>query len=160
VTIDVPARDDYVGLFDDNGRALSDTDWITHANRSLPPNLSALNTQFVTGSRTDQTLTVRYEPGPESFSFWSLSGGVTAEMLDQAATHCGTFVTGHGCPTVTMTTNYFRPGTGGLFVANARVLSMTKVSATVAAELSNERGEQIAAASVVMQFMRDITRFI
>jgi acyl-coenzyme A thioesterase PaaI-like protein len=154
-----PLRHGYVGLFGDFGNALSDNDWMARANSSLPPNLSALNTEFIGGCRTEKTLQVRYEPGPASFSFFSLSGGATAEMLDQAATHCATFVTGYGCPTLTMTTNYFRPGKGSLFVANARVVSVTSASAIVAAELVDARDEPIAAASVVAQFIKDITRY-
>ena len=72
---------------------LSDADWIRLANDCLPPNLSALNARIVAGSRTDRCLQVSYRPGPESFTFISLSGGSVAEMLDQAAAHCGTFVT-------------------------------------------------------------------
>src|SRR3978361_1029763 len=99
---DGPEREGYAGLFGELGAGLTDIDWITRANSSLPPNLSALNTRFVGGSRADQTLQVRYYPGPDSFSFFSLSGGCVAEMLDQAATHCATFVTSHGCPTLSM----------------------------------------------------------
>jgi uncharacterized protein (TIGR00369 family) len=102
---------------------------------------------------------VSYEPGPESFSFFSLSGGCIAEMLDQAATHCATFVTGHGCPTLTMTTNYLRRGTGSVFVANARVLSMTSVTALISAELIDERNRLVATASVTVQFITDIARY-
>ena len=79
---------------------LSEADWIELANDSLPPNLSALNARIVAGSRTDRFLQVSYRPGPESFTFISLSGGCVAEMLDQAAAHCGTFVTSYGCPDV------------------------------------------------------------
>jgi acyl-coenzyme A thioesterase PaaI-like protein len=90
----------------------SDTDRIALANSSLPPNLSALNTRFAAGSRADRSLRVCYRPELGSFSFFSLSGGVVAEMLDQAAAHCGTFVTSHGCPTLTMTVTYLRRGCG------------------------------------------------
>ena len=77
-----PARETYASLFGELGNSLSDEDWIARANVSLPPNLSALKARLVTGSRTEQTLQISYEPGPESFSFFALSGGCTAEMLD------------------------------------------------------------------------------
>ena len=76
-------RECYSHLFGELGAALSDADWIAKANESLPPNLSALNARFVAGSRSDKLLQVCYRPGPESFNFISLSGGVVAEMLDQ-----------------------------------------------------------------------------
>jgi acyl-coenzyme A thioesterase PaaI-like protein len=154
-----PAREIYADLFGELGNSLSAEDWIARANISLPPNLSALKARFVTGSRTEQALQISYEPGPESFSFFALSGGCTAEMLDQAATHCATLVTGYGCPTLTMTTNYFHRGTGSTFVANARILSMTSVSALIVAELIDQRGRRIAAASVAVQFVKEIARY-
>ena len=83
-------RDCYVQLFGEGGATLSDADWIGRANDSLPPNLSALNARIVAGSRSDGFLRVSYRPSPESFTFISLSGGCVAEMLDQAAAHCGT----------------------------------------------------------------------
>jgi uncharacterized protein (TIGR00369 family) len=152
-------RECYSHLFGELGAALSDADWIAKANESLPPNLSALNARFVAGSRSDKLLQVCYRPGPESFNFISLSGGVVAEMLDQAAAHCGTFVTSHGCPTLTLTAHYLRAGRGSLFVATARLLTVTSVSAVVGAELADERERQIASASVVVQLIKDITRY-
>jgi uncharacterized protein (TIGR00369 family) len=156
---EAPAREGYTGLFGEFGAGLSDIDWITRANSSLPPNLSALNTRFAGGSRADQTLQVCYEPGPDSFSFFSLSGGCVAEMLDQAATHCATFVTSHGCPTLSMTVNYLRRGAGGLFVATARLRSVSSASAVADAELVDARQRRIASASVVVALMRDITKY-
>ena len=152
-------RDCYVDLFGEVGAALSDAAWIARANGSLPPNLSALNARIVAGSRSDRVLQVSYRPGPESFTFISLSGGCVAEMLDQAAAHCGTFVTSHGCPTLTMTANYLRAGTGSSFVATARLLTVTSASAVIAAELADEHERLIASASVVVQLVKDITRY-
>lgn len=152
-------RDCYARLFDECGTELSDADWIALANHSLPPNLSALNARIVTGSRTEALLQVSYQPGPESFTFFSLSGGCAAEMLDQAAAHCGTFVTGHGCPTLTMTANYLRAGTGGAFVATARLLTVTSATAVIDAELTDEREMLIASASVVVQLMKNMSRY-
>ena len=80
-------------------------------------------------------------------------------MLDQAATHCATFVTGYGCPTLTMTTNYFHRGDGSRFVANACILSMTSVSALIMAELTDARDRRIATASVAVHFIKDIARY-
>ena len=152
-------RDSYVQLFGEFGAALSDADWIERANDSLPPNLSALNARIVAGSRADRFLQVSYRPEPESFTFISLSGGCVAEMLDQAAAHCGTFVTSHGCPTLTMTANYLHAGTGSSFVATAGLLTATSASAIIAAELTDERDRLIASASVVVQLVKDITRY-
>ncbi len=81
-----------------------------------------------------------------------------AEMLDQAAAHCGTLVTGQGLPTLTMTVNYLRAGRGSLFVVTARMLAVTRTSAVLGAHLADELGRPIASASVVAQ-LRDITRY-
>jgi acyl-coenzyme A thioesterase PaaI-like protein len=136
-------RECYAQLFGEFGASLSDADWIALANDSLPPNLSALNARIVKGSRTDRLLQVSYRPGPESFTFFSLSGGCIAEMLDQAAAHCGTFVTSCGCPTLTMTTRYLYAGTGNAFVATTRLLAATSAAAIIEAELTNDRGRLI-----------------
>ena len=153
------SRDRYTRLFGESGAALSDEDWITHANDSLPPNLSALNARIETGFRSDKVLQMSYRPGGDSFTFIGLSGGCIAEMLDQAAAHCATFVTGHGCPTLSMTVNYLRAGTGGSFLATARLLNVTRATAFVEAGLTDECGERIASASVVTHLIRDISRF-
>ena len=78
-------------------------------------------------------------------------------MLDQAATNCGTLVTGQGLPTLTMTVNYLRVGRGSLFVVTARMLSVTRTSAVLGSDLADEQGRPIASASVVAH-LRDITR--
>jgi uncharacterized protein (TIGR00369 family) len=152
-------QDCYTQLFGEFGTVLSDADWIGLANDCLPPNLSALNARIVAGSRTDRSLHVSYRPAPESFTFISLSGGCVAEMLDQAAAHCGTFVTSHGCPTLTMQANYLRARTGSTFVATAGVLAVTSTSAVIDAELTDERERLISSASVVVQLVKDITRY-
>jgi uncharacterized protein (TIGR00369 family) len=149
----------YRRLFGEPGTALSDEDWIARANTCLPPNLSSLNSQIIAGSRSSQSLQFSYEPSLGAFTFIGLSGGSIAEMLDQAATHCGTFITGHGCPTLTMTVNYLRAGFGDLFVATAHVLNVTSVSALLAAELVDAKGRNIASATVVSQLMKDLTRY-
>lgn len=151
--------DRYTTLFGESGATLSDQDWMQCANGCLPPNLSALNAQFVAGSRPEKFLRVSYRPGPESFTFISLSGGCIAEMLDQAAAHCGTFVTSYGCPTLTMTANYLHAGTGSLFFATAGLLTVTSASAVIGAELIDERERPIASASVVVHLMKDVTRY-
>ena len=46
-----------------------------------------------------------------------------------------------------------------MFVADARILSMTSVSALIMAELIDERGRRIAAASVAVQFIKEIARY-
>jgi acyl-coenzyme A thioesterase PaaI-like protein len=149
----------YAQLFGEFGAMLSDDDWIQLANESVPPNLTALNARFVEGSRTDRLLQVSYQPGPESFTFTSLSGGCVAEMLDQAAAHCGTFVTSYGCPTLTMTANYLHAGTGSVFVATAGLMAVTTASAIISAELTDERDRLIASGSVVVQLLKDISRY-
>src|SRR5262245_46488246 len=136
MSVDTIGRESYAGLFGELGNSLSDKDWIARANSGLPPNLSALKARIVAGSREEQTMQIIYEPGPESFSFFGLSGGCMAEMLDQAAAHCATFVTGYGCPTLTMTTNYFRRGTGSIYIVDAQIASKTAVSALILAELN------------------------
>jgi uncharacterized protein (TIGR00369 family) len=156
---DISKRGNYLRLFGEPGAVLSDTDWVCTANSSLPPNLSALNAQIVKASRREKVLQMSYRPGLESFTFFSLSGGCIAEMLDQAAAHCGTLVTSHGCPTLTMTVNYVRAGTGGLFNATARLLTVTTVTALLGAELTDERERRIATASVVVQLIKDLTRY-
>lgn len=153
------APDSYRRLFGESGAALSETKWIATMNNSLPPNLSSMNARFESGSRSDKSLQVSYEPGPQYFSFISLSDGAIAEMLDQAATHCGTFVTSYGCLTLTMRVNYLRAGTGSVFVATARVLEMITSSAVVRADLAGDRGRRIASASVAVQLVRDPTRY-
>lgn len=80
-------------------------------------------------------------------------------MLDQTAAHCGTLVTGQGLPTLTMTVNYLRAGTGSTFIATARMLSLTSASAVLGADLSDEQGRAIASASVAAH-LRDITRYV
>jgi uncharacterized protein (TIGR00369 family) len=154
-----PSRNGYRRLFGESGAALSEPEWIAALNTSLPPQLSALKAQFEAGSRVAQTLNVSFHPGPERFtSFMALSGGSIAEMLDQAAAHCGTLVTGQGLPTLTMTVNYLRAGTGSLFVVTARMLALTRTSAVLGADLADEQRRPIASASVVAQ-LRDITRY-
>ncbi|GFG63701.1 hypothetical protein MKUB_11910 [Mycobacterium kubicae] len=101
----------YLGLFGEPGRALTDEQWIKHANHYLTPNLFALNAEYLTGSRSEQWLRMSYRPGPGAFNFAQLSGGSIAEMLDQTATHCGSLVTGHPCPTLSITVNILRGGT-------------------------------------------------
>lgn len=153
------APDGYRRLFGESGAALSETEWMTTVNNSLPPNLSALNARFESGSRSDKSLQVSYEPGQQYFSFVSLSDGAIAEMLDQAATHCGIFVTSHVCLTLTIRVNYLRAGTGSVFIATARVLEMITSSAVVRADLAGDRGRRIASASVAVQLVRDTTRY-
>jgi uncharacterized protein (TIGR00369 family) len=154
------SRDAYRRLFGESGAALCEPEWIAAMNTALPPQLSALNARFETGSRLERSLTVSFHPGPERFTaFKTLSGGSIAEMLDQAATHCGTLVTGHGFPTLTMTVNYLRAGTGSVFVVTARVLSLTRTSAVLGADVADKPGRSVASASVVAQ-LRDISRYV
>jgi acyl-coenzyme A thioesterase PaaI-like protein len=80
-------------------------------------------------------------------------------MLDQAAVHCATFVTSYKCPTLTMTANYLRAGTGRTFVATAGFLAVTNASAVIDAELTDERDRLISSASVVVQVVNDVARF-
>jgi uncharacterized protein (TIGR00369 family) len=156
----ISQRNHYRCLFGEPGAALADPEWIAQANNSLPHQLSALNARFDAGSRSAKSLRVSYHPGPERFTaFMTLSGGSIAEMLDQAAAHCGTFVMSHGCPTLTMTVNFLRAGKGRLFVATARVLTVTSSTAVLGSDLAHEHGREIASASVVAQLIRDITRY-
>jgi uncharacterized protein (TIGR00369 family) len=148
----------YPLLFGESGAALADADWIDHANKSLPANLSALNTAFVDGSRTQKTLRLSYKPGPGAFNFSQLSGGSIAEMLDQAATHCGSFVTSHPCPTLAMNVTFLRAGTTESYVATGSVIKLTSVTAVLGADLNDENGQLIATVSLVSQLVKDLSR--
>jgi len=150
----------YVGLFGESGAALADTDWLAHANRHPTPNLKAFNAEFIAGRREDRYLQIAYTPPPTAFNVAALSGGSLAEMLDQAATHCGTFVTGHPCPTMMMTVTFLRPGLGDRFVAEGRVHKVNSASVVLGAELFDERGRPIATASVVSHLLTDMDRLV
>ncbi|BBY23259.1 PaaI family thioesterase [Mycobacterium stomatepiae] len=148
----------YLGLFGQPGAALSDADWVAHANKHLTPNLSALNARFLDGSREERWLRMSYEPGPGAFNFAQLSGGSMAEMLDQTATHCGSLVTGCPCPTLSMTVTILRGGTAKSYLATGRVLKLTKTNAVLGADLDDDTGRRIATISVVSQLITDISR--
>jgi acyl-coenzyme A thioesterase PaaI-like protein len=148
----------YHGLFGAAGTSLTDSEWVAHANRHLTPNLSALNTRFLDGSREDRWLRMSYEPGPAAMNFVGLSGGTIAEMLDQTATYCGSFVTGLPCPTLSMTVFILRPATTKALVATGRVLKLTCATATLGAELEDESGRQVATVTVVSQLIADLSR--
>lgn len=148
----------YIGLFGEPGAARSAADWVAHANNNLTPNLSALNAQYLDGDRSEKWLRMAYRPGPGSFNVTSLSGGAIAEMLDQAATHCGSLVTGYPCPTLSMTVNIMRAGGTKSFVATGRVLKLTKTNAVLAADLDDDTGRRIATGTVVSALVTDIGR--
>jgi acyl-coenzyme A thioesterase PaaI-like protein len=148
----------YPLLFGESGAALDDADWLDHANRHLPTNLSALKATFVDGSRAQRSLRVSYEPGPSAFNFAQLSGGSIAEMLDQAATHCGSFVTGYPCPTLTMNVTFLRGGTAKSYVATGHLIKLTSVSAVLGADLTDDEGRLIATVSLVSQLIKDLSR--
>jgi len=148
----------YLGLFGAAGEALDDADWLEHANRHLPPNLAALRTRYLDGSRSDRWLRVSYAPPPSARNFLQVSGGTIAEMLDQAATHCGSFVTGCPCPTLTMTVTILRPATAATYRATGRVVKLTRASAVLGADLEDDAGRQIAGATVVSQLITDLSR--
>jgi len=98
---------------------------------SLPPNsFGAELPQFVARSRFRQISPVpRIGPEPGSrFTFHSPpAAGSVAEMLDQAAARCGTFVTAMGARPLTMTANYLYAATGSsCFFATAGLLVRDK----------------------------------
>jgi uncharacterized protein (TIGR00369 family) len=138
--------------------ALSDAEWVAHANKHLTPNLSALNAKFLEGNRDERSLRMSYEPGPSAFNFTALSGGSMAEMLDQTATHCGSLVTGYPCPTLSMTVTILRAGATKSFVATGRVLKLTKTNAVLGADLDDDTGRRIATITVVSQLLTDLGR--
>jgi uncharacterized protein (TIGR00369 family) len=148
----------YVHLFGESGAALAETQWIDRANETLPANLSALNATFMDGSRAQRTLRVSYEPGPSAFNFAQLSGGSIAEMLDQAATHCGSLVTSHPCPTLTMNVTFLRAGTTKRYIATGRLIKLTSVSAVLGADLTDDNGRLIATVSLVSQLIKDLSK--
>jgi uncharacterized protein (TIGR00369 family) len=115
--------------------------------------LAGLNARFEKGSRAEKTLLVSYEPGPSARNFIGVSGGGIAEMLDQAATHCGTFVTSQACPTVSMNVSYLRAATAPRYLAFARVIKLTRVLAVLGAELKDVDGKDIASVSLVAQLV-------
>ena len=110
------------------------------------------------GSRSDRCLQISHRPSPVGFTFIGLCGGCVAERLDQAATHCRTFVTSYGCPTLTIMANYLHAGTGNSFVATAGLMTATGASAVNGAELTDERERLIASASVVVPSIKDVGR--
>jgi acyl-coenzyme A thioesterase PaaI-like protein len=148
----------YLGLFGEPGLALSDTEWVEHANRYLTPNLAALRAKYLDGHRDERWLRMSYEPGAGAFNFAQLSGGSMAEMLDQTATHCGSLVTGCPCPTLSMTVTILRAGTAKTYVATGRVLKLTKTNAVLGADLDDDTGRRIATVTVVSQLITDISR--
>jgi acyl-coenzyme A thioesterase PaaI-like protein len=148
----------YLGLFGEPGLALSDTEWVEHANRYLTPNLAALRAKYLDGHRDERWLRMSYEPGAGAFNFAQLSGGSMAEMLDQTATHCGSLVTGCPCPTLSMTVTILRAGTAKTYVATGRVLKLTKTNAVLGADLDDDTGRRISTVTVVSQLITDISR--
>lgn len=148
----------YLGLFGEPGLALSDTEWVEHANRYLTPNLAALRAEYLDGHRDERWLRMSYEPGAGAFNFAQLSGGSMAEMLDQTATHCGSLVTGCPCPTLSMTVTILRAGTAKTYVVTGRVLKLTKTNAVLGADLDDDTGRRIATVTVVSQLITDISR--
>jgi uncharacterized protein (TIGR00369 family) len=148
----------YHGLFGEAGAALTESQWVDHANRHLTPNLAALDARFLDGSRQERWLRMSYEPGAHAMNFMQLSGGSIAEMLDQTATYCGSLVTGLPCPTLSMTVSILRPATTKSFVATGRVLGLTRATATLGADLADETGRQVATIVVVSQLIADLSR--
>jgi acyl-coenzyme A thioesterase PaaI-like protein len=98
------------------------------------------------------------EPGPSAFNFAQLSGGSIAGMPDQAATHCGSFVTSHPCPTLTMNVAFLRAGTAKSYVAMGHLIKLTSVSALLGADLTDDEGRLIATVSLVSQLIKDLSR--
>jgi acyl-coenzyme A thioesterase PaaI-like protein len=150
----------YLRLFGEPGAALTEAEWVEHANKHLTPNLSTLNARYLDGCRAEQWLRMSYEPGPGAFNFTQLSGGSMAEMLDQAATHCSSLVTGCPCPTLSMTVTILRAGTTKSYVATGRVLKLTKANAVLGADLDDDAGRRIATITVVSRLITDISRLI
>jgi acyl-coenzyme A thioesterase PaaI-like protein len=148
----------YLGLFGESGASLSETQWVDHANEHLTPNLAGLNARYVAGSRSERWLQMSFAPGPSAHNIAQLSGGTIAEMLDQAATHCGSLVTGHPCPTLNMTVTILRPGSAKFYVATGRVLKLTSVAAVLGADLEDDGGRQIATVTLVSQLIKDVSR--
>jgi acyl-coenzyme A thioesterase PaaI-like protein len=154
-TVDVSG---YLGLFGEPGLALSDAQWVEHANQHLTPNLLALNAQYLDGCRKERWLRMSYEPGAGAFNFTQLSGGSIAEMLDQTATHCGSLATGCPCPTLSMTVTILRAGSAKSYVATGRVLKLTRATAVLGADLDDDTGRRIATVTLVSQLITDISR--
>ncbi|MCV7429164.1 PaaI family thioesterase [Mycobacterium montefiorense] len=154
-TVDISG---YLGLFGEPGAALTDAQWVAHANKHLTPNLATLSAKYLEGNRRERWLRMSYEPGSGAFNFAQLSGGSMAEMLDQTATHCGSLVTGWPCPTLSMTVTILRAGTAKSYVATGRVLKLTKTNAVLGADLDDDTGRRIATVTVVSQLITDVSR--
>ena len=58
-----------------------------------------------------------------------------------------------------MTVNYLRAGIGSVFVTTAGLLAVTNASATISAELTDERERLIASATVIVQLLKDVKRY-
>jgi len=138
----------YLALFGESGAGLTDEEWIKHANDHLPPNLAALNAHHLDGSRDERWLRTSYEPGDAARNFRQISGGTIAEMLDQSATHCGSFVTAAGCPTLSMTVTILRAATASRYVATGRIVKLMRATVVLGADLEDETGTTIATAVV------------
>ncbi|WP_157900666.1 PaaI family thioesterase [Mycobacterium rhizamassiliense] len=148
----------YLGLFGEPGATLGEAQWMERANRNLTPNLAALNARFLGGSRAEGWLRMSYEPGPAAYNFSQLSGGSIAEMLDQAATHCGSLATGCPCPTLSMTVTILRAGAAKSYVATGRILKLTRTNAVLGADLDDDEGRRIATLTLVSQLITDLSR--
>jgi acyl-coenzyme A thioesterase PaaI-like protein len=148
----------YLALFGESGATLSETQWVDHANEHLTPSLAALNARYVAGSRSERWLRMAFVPGPSAHNIAQLSGGTIAEMLDQAATHCGSLVTGYPCPTLNMTVTILRAGSAKSYLATGRVLKLTSVAAVLGADLEDDDGRQIATVTLVSQLIKDVSR--
>ena len=93
----------------------------------------------------------------QSFTFFSLSGGCVAEMLDQAAAQCGTFVTSHGCPDADGELH-----TGGerkRVCRHGSPANRDKRCGSAWCRADREREGRIASVSVVVQLVKDTTRY-
>jgi acyl-coenzyme A thioesterase PaaI-like protein len=148
----------YLELFGESGGAMTDQQWVDHANRHLTPNLAALNASYLEGSRAERWLRMSYTPGPSALNVTQLSGGSMAEMLDQCATHAGSLVTGCPCPTLNMNVCILRAGTTPSYTATGRVLKLTRTNAVLGADLDDENGRQIATVTIISQLITDLAR--
>jgi acyl-coenzyme A thioesterase PaaI-like protein len=58
-----------------------------------------------------------------------------------------------------MTANYLHAGTGNSFIATAGLLTVTSATAVIDAEPTDQRQRLIASASVVVQLIKDVSRY-
>lgn len=138
------------------GQVPTDADWVEYANQHLPE-LSALNAQFLEGSRSQRWLRMSYQQDRSAVSHNPIGSGLVAEMLDQTATHCGYLVAGYLCATTQMEMVILRPAKACFYVATGCLLALTAEVAILSAELVDGAGLETATIRAAAQPATGVT---